>query len=282
LVKQPGRYVAWIFGGATLLLAACEQVLGIEDAHFDPTTSSPSAAGGSSGMPAADGGAQTAGGGSPGSGSGQGGHATQTSAGSSGRAAGGAPNEAGAGGAGEAGAGGEIGIMEPPLCERYCAAMMAGCSQQHAQYIDKDGCLAACAEFAPGKSGDKTGNSANCRLTYAEKASSEPYTYCTWAGPGGDGKCGSNCEGFCGLMMQTCSDETTEPGDYFTSAEQCLSTCQALPDVGSYSATNGSLQMGADHVQCRLYHVGAALAEDDPITHCHHAMGRMLCVNPQP
>ena len=53
--------------------------------------------------------------------------------------------------------------------------------------------------------------------------------------------------------------------------------CAGLADVGMYSATNPSLQTGADHVQCRLYHVGAAIAEDDPITHCAHAMGVSLC-----
>jgi hypothetical protein len=208
---------------------------------------------------------------------GGGGQATLDSGGSD--PSGGAPAEAGAGEAG-AGTGGDAPVEEPPLCERYCTTIMAECSQQHAQYIDRDGCLAACARFEPGLAGDKTGNSVNCRLTYALKASSEPYTYCTWAGPGGDGKCGSNCDGFCTLMMRACTPETTEPGDFFTSAEQCQATCQALPDVGSYSATNGSLQMGADHVECRLYHVGAALAEDDPLTHCHHAMGRTLCVDP--
>jgi hypothetical protein len=265
---------------ALLLLAACERILGIEDAHFDPAIGAAGLAGTMSSAPR--GGSTSAAGGSA-SGSQQpetpadGGTATLEEGGRAGQGSAGTNAQASAGES-AAGSGGDT-AGEEPLCERYCSAIMAGCSQEHAQYIDRDGCLAACAKLAAGAPGDRTGNSIQCRLTYAMKANSEPYTYCTWAGPGGDGKCGSNCEGFCTLMMQACSAETTEPGDYFTSYQQCQATCQALPDVGEYSASNSSLQMGADHVECRLYHVGAALAEDDPLTHCHHAMGRTLCVD---
>ena len=187
------------------------------------------------------------------------------------------PAAGGDGGAAGRGEGPEIPPV--PLCERYCDAILTGCTDEHAQYIDRDACLAACADYPEGTPGDKSGNSINCRLTYASKASSEPYTYCTWAGPGGDGKCGSNCEGFCTLMLHTCTAESTEPGDYFASAADCQTRCQQLPDVGNYNVSDTSMQMGADHVECRLYHVSAAIAEEDAITHCHHAMGLKLCVD---
>jgi hypothetical protein len=228
------------------MVAACSQVLGIEEAHVDPTLD----------------------------GQGDAGAAAALAQGSSGSAspmasafddAGDAVTDAGAG----------------TLCDQYCTAVTAGCADTHSQYIDLAACQASCGYFPEGSPGDTEGNSVNCRLTYAQKASSEPYTYCTWAGPGGDGKCGSNCEGFCTIMMQACTaDSTGKAGEYFASANDCETTCAGLEDIGSYSASDASQQRGADDVQCRLYHVGAAVADSDPMTHCPHAMGLSLCAAP--
>lgn len=262
--------------GAVLLCAilgsanSCAQVLGIDEAHGLSTGGAGSAGEAEAQLPNGSTSQSTS--------AGQGGSPpSEALAGSSALDLAGAG--AGVSGA-AAGAGGQADASpQPSLCERYCDAITTGCTGEHAQYIDRDACLAACADYPQGTPDDKTGNSVSCRLTYASKASSEPYTYCTWAGPGGDGKCGNNCEGFCSLMLHTCSAASTQSGDYFDSAADCLAACQQIKDIGNYSATNASLQRGADHVQCRLYHVGAAIAEDDPITHCHHAMGLQLCVD---
>ena len=222
-------------------LFGCSQVLGIEEAHVDPTIDGQTSAGGSASVLAEG----TAG--------------SQSTPVLDGDAA----SDAGS------------------LCDRYCAAVTAGCTDTQSQYIDLAGCLASCGYFPEGSPGDTEGNSINCRLTYAEKASSEPYTYCTWAGPGGDGKCGNNCDGFCTIMMQACTATSTgKPGEYFASASDCQATCAGLNDIGNYSATDPTEQRGADDIQCRLYHVGAAVADDDPTTHCPHAMGTSLCAAP--
>jgi len=210
-----------------VVLLGCGQVLGIDEAHVDPSLLEPGQAG--------------------------------------------ALDAAGAAGSSEA---------VPSLCESYCDAVVSSCSGAQAQYLNREACLATCPDFPEGASGDSQGNTVNCRLTYALKAPIEPYTYCTWAGPGGDGKCGSNCQGFCSVMMQTCTQKTTQKGaDFFASESACLKTCAALPDVGDYSASNAMLQRGADHVQCRIYHVGAAV-QGDPAIHCPHAMGQKLCLDP--
>ncbi len=168
----------------------------------------------------------------------------------------------------------------PSPCAQYCDAIMSGCTDERAQYTDLAACLRICPLFPEGTPGDASGNSLQCRLNYARKASGEPLTYCTWAGPGGDGKCGSNCEGFCSLMTLTCTSATTvEAGDYFDSEQECLRACGELPDVGNYSASDSSLQSGVDHVECRLYHINAAIFADDARTHCPHAMGQRLCVS---
>jgi hypothetical protein len=261
------------FCGGAQLLAGCEQVLGIDQAHF---AAPPGAAGTA---PIVD---ENVSGSEPGSdavaGGGAGGIAGSF-------AVGGEPDEGGnfsaSGAEAASGAAGDAPVGQPlSLCDEYCAEVMNGCTAEHAQYIDLDACRAACADYPQGSAGDKSGNSINCRLTYAKKASSEPYTYCTWAGPGGDGKCGANCDGFCTMMMRVCTAETAAPGDYLASAASCEQACGGLKDVGNYNSSDASLQTGDDHVQCRLYHVGAAIAEDDPLTHCHHAMGFSLCHAP--
>lgn len=170
---------------------------------------------------------------------------------------------------------------DPSLCQRYCDAVTSGCTDVHAQYASEAACLASCALFPEGTPGDVDGNTINCRLTYAEKASAEPYTYCTWAGPGGDGTCGNNCQGFCTLMMSECTAASTgSSADYFASETDCEAACEAIPDIGNYSATDVTQQKGSDQVQCRLYHADAAIAANDPKTHCPHAMGLSVCANP--
>jgi hypothetical protein len=182
--------------------------------------------------------------------------------------------EAGASGAGGAGADASA---EAP-CQQYCRVITESCVGEEAQYTDLDACLAACPLFPEGTAGDTVGNSLGCRLTQALRASSEPVTYCTWAGPGGDGQCGSNCEGFCTLMAKSCTPTTTSaPSDYFPSPEECVSTCAGLPTAGPYCATSKSVTSG-NSLQCRLYHVAAGIYADDSYVHCPHAMGLSLCV----
>ena len=99
--------------------------------------------------------------------------------------------------------------------------------------------------------------------------------YCREAGPGGDGECGSNCEGYCTLMMGVCTEEEALLYRY-ESFESCMQACEALP-VSSvpYSTTDPEVSDG-NHVQCRLFHVTSA-AMLDAEEHCEHAMGVVLC-----
>lgn len=180
-----------------------------------------------------------------------------------------------------AAAGGEPGAPLGSPCERYCEAITEACTGDSTQYTDLEACLLTCPDFAEGSADDMEGNTLGCRLNYALKAPSEPITYCTWAGPGGDGVCGSNCEGFCSLMAATCTEESTRAAvDYFPTTEECLSACEEVPQRGPYSATNETTTGGADIFECRLYHVTAAIYADDSGVHCPHAMGLQLCVDP--
>jgi hypothetical protein len=180
---------------------------------------------------------------------------------------------------GAAGAGGESAAPEASLCEQYCGAVTDGCTGERTQYTNLEACLAACPFFPEGTAGDDSGNSIQCRLNYALKAPSEPITYCTWAGPGGDGMCGSNCEGFCSLMGACTVSTTDEAGDFFASNDDCLAACANVPAIGGYNATDDSITGGRDIFECRLYHVAAGIYANDTALHCPHATGKRLCVD---
>ena len=174
------------------------------------------------------------------------------------------------------------GEPEPSLCESYCDDIMESCTGAQAQYRDHAQCMTICSMLPEGELGEVDENTVACRAKYVGDArygsGTELEAYCRRGGPGGAGYCGSNCEGYCSLMMQVCSG--SDVGVYqFESEAACMETCEALPssDEG-YSATNPLIADG-NHVECRLFHVtsGAML---DPEEHCEHAMGVTLCEAP--
>lgn len=160
---------------------------------------------------------------------------------------------------------------EPPtVCERYCDAVEAGCSGLFAVYTSRETCLAVCSALPEGEPGDTSGNSVQCRLRAAQLARDEVSHYCPIAGPGGNGVCGSNCEGLCKLRAGICAP-------YVTSDEAtCMADCEALPDLGHYSTDTTEAQYSGAHVQCRLYHVSAAPVTDTE-QHCRHVDGAAPC-----
>jgi hypothetical protein len=155
------------------------------------------------------------------------------------------------------------------ICARYCQTVMAGCTGANAVYADPQICASTCDALPLGTDGDELGNTVYCRLRNAELAPAEPETYCPIAGPGGNGVCGSNCEGYCTLMQQICPSMFTST---FATLTGCKTQCDAsIPDLGGYSIAIKS----GDSLQCRLYHLGAATL--DPGLHCPHAAGESPC-----
>jgi hypothetical protein len=159
-----------------------------------------------------------------------------------------------------------------PTCEGYCTAVMANCTGVFAVYTTIETCLAVCPFLPEGAEGDATGNSAQCRWHQATLAPSEPSFYCPAAGPGGNGVCGTNCEGLCELASKLC----TGPLDPWSDASACASDCASLPDLGSYSTDPSKEMYEGPTVECRLFHVSAA-AVDDANAHCPHVGGKSPC-----
>jgi hypothetical protein len=177
--------------------------------------------------------------------------------------------------AGAAGAAGGTGVggagSEQPLCERYCDAVMSSCTGARAVYASREVCLAVCATLPPGKEGDEGTNTVQCRLRKAQAIPQvgEPDVECPAAGPGGDGACGTNCEGFCSIASSVCAAAIVTSGG-------CPALCAPVPDLGGYTS---NVQSG-NSVQCRLYHASAATL--DPGIHCSHVRGLGPCTSSAP
>jgi hypothetical protein len=146
---------------------------------------------------------------------------------------------------------------------------MAACvsvgDERQAVYDSRFSCLKHCEQFPEGAPGDTSGNSLACRQAHATIALAFPgerQFECPAAGPGGNGVCGSNCDSYCTLMAGLC------PG---TLAEDCLQSCEAVPDLGGYDVS----QIEGNSLQCRFYHLGAATVS--PQFHCMHAAGEQPC-----
>jgi hypothetical protein len=240
--------------GALLVFGAvgCNQLLGIDESFVDPALEETDPAGGgerstppagtSAGEPASLGG-------------------------SPGRDGDPQPN-GGAGGAGGA-------APSDDVCEQYCELIGEHCVGEALQYRDDAQCLRICRALPVGEIDDDRVNTASCRRRYAGKtrylAGPELATGCAYAGPGGDGRCGSNCEGFCAIAMAACSAEVSDPY-FYESLDACLEDCEGLPmtryEYGAVSAGNS--------LECRLFHASSAIMSDAD-EHCEHTLGITLC-----
>jgi hypothetical protein len=138
------------------------------------------------------------------------------------------------------------------LCDLYCAAITSNCVGGYQQYLDIATCQATCntnAAWAYGQVGDTSGDSVACRYTQANSAAIAPASFCGAAGPTGGNTCGTWCDGYCDLMLHSCS------GTY-ASATACQSACAAFPSNGAIGVTTG------DSVQCRSTYAMSASCSD--------------------
>jgi hypothetical protein len=152
--------------------------------------------------------------------------------------------------------GGEVGEVNFD-CDGYCTRITDNCTAARAQYPNKETCMSTCAHFPQGQESDMTGNSLGCRLYHAGAAADAPDTHCTHAGPGGNGQCGSNCEGFCTVAAAAC------PAVYPELA-LCVSTCADFNDAEPFDASD----LSGDTLACRLYHLTVATMFAE--MHCPH------------
>jgi len=178
----------------------------------------------------------------------------------------------------------------------YCDLMSRVCVEEVVH--DEEFCLAFVADAVPGAIssgtlGDTSGNSLGCRIQYAlaaetaqsagdENARSEA---CEKASLTGGETCGSFCENYCDLAIQTCnavnnsayggsplfmSGGTPSPSD-------CETACGVYPDTVLPGISQQEQLFGyGDTVQCRIHHLQAAVVEGQENAnsyglHCGHA-----------
>jgi hypothetical protein len=161
------------------------------------------------------------------------------------------------------------------LCNSYCTQVMASCTGDLAQYTSLHNCQAVCGRLPPGMVGDDQVNTVQCRLHQAQLAAdlSQPdkAIACPGAGPGGNGLCGTNCEGACTIITQSCTGDNVQ---YNGDIASCEAECATLPDQETFNSTMMSMSEGTS-VQCRLWHASAAAEAGFP--HCRHAAGASPC-----
>jgi hypothetical protein len=190
--------------------------------------------------------------------------------GSSGPSGGGAAGS-GAGGAGGsvagAGGGGAGGAPATPTCDAYCAAIQPACTASHQQYGDVATCKTACAAFPLGTGSDTSGDTLGCRIHYAGLAAASAEaaaTYCTKAGPGGDGACGTNCEGYCDIVMMYCT--AANMAKIYDDRAACMADCAAHGTDATYTTGDPGRTDTGNEVACQLYH--AVMGSQAPSEHC--------------
>jgi len=175
---------------------------------------------------------------------------------------------------GDAGAAGDTSTTPPsPQCQTYCSLAAEVCGGNNAIYADESTCFGVCALLPPGEEIEPTGNTVACRVNQLQVAQQvtpgEPATlpsYCAAAGPGGNDKCGSNCESYCLLYAGACQADQPQLGNTQYNQKTCVEKCQGLTNLDTFDWMS---TYTGDTLQCRLTHTSAATV--DPKTHCVHA-----------
>ena len=176
---------------------------------------------------------------------------------------------AGGAGAGATGAGGSgaAGASGMPTCAAYCAAIQAACTTSNQQYGDLDTCMTSCAAFPVGAGADTSGDTLGCRIHYTAMAAASATAAaasCTKAGPGGDGACGTNCDGYCDLVMMYCT--AANSAMIYDDRAACMADCATHGTDAKFTTGDpGRTDMG-NEVACQLYH--AVMGSQAPDEHC--------------
>lgn len=168
-------------------------------------------------------------------------------------------------------------------CDDFCGLVDETCgpTSENASYAESSYCLGACKFMRRTPDRSEEGNTFDCRLKQVKLAKSlgmDNEDECRRAGIGGFGRCGSDCEGYCQIFGDVCS-EFPELGR----GETCVTECEKLL-VDDRNAKQ-AFSSGSDTLQCRMAHVGAASVDPEAaMTHCQHSAfqpkANNLCFTP--
>jgi hypothetical protein len=170
-------------------------------------------------------------------------------------------------------------VVDPTSCDFYCDTVMANCSGNTPEYVNRDICLAMCQKFDPGLAGAQVGDSRACRIAHAQAAASTPESECRSAGPVGFPHCALDpCRPFCSLVEALCATVPPPPPPPYGGNEgDCVAACMSGRDAGfRYDFGPGASDIpvqGSNTLNCRIYHIESAYDPNTPgaaQTHCQH------------
>ena len=78
--------------------------------------------------------------------------------------------------------------VDPPVCDQYCEAVTANCTDENALTWTDD-CATDCAGWPEGEAGDTAANTTHCRLYHAGAAAMDAALHCPHASADGGGVC---------------------------------------------------------------------------------------------
>lgn len=158
-------------------------------------------------------------------------------------------------------------------CAEYCELVIEACDEIP-QFKTEAGCMTVCeAMYHLSEDGEASGNTVECRMQAADNAlnfSDGIEDNCVSAGPLGPA-CGGACNNYCEQIERYCPEE-------FEKMTDCIDECRDVPRA-DVPYTDGF--PSGNTLECRIYHVQLAVVQQpNRLTHCGHAAGRELCVDP--
>lgn len=84
----------------------------------------------------------------------------------------------------------QVTATSPGDCQTYCGVTFLNCRRANTLYTQFGDCMTACNGFpTDGKLGDISGNTLQCRLTFAVAAENDPVPFCRNASQSGGPAC---------------------------------------------------------------------------------------------
>jgi hypothetical protein len=159
-------------------------------------------------------------------------------------------------------------------CTDYCTQVTSHCMGDNKVYDRPESCMAVCALMDPGdrlggSNDSATTNTLACRLQLLSSNQVFEGNQCPSVGPGGNDKCGNDCEALCTLRQQVCSGIPEEAGlDELADLSTCERECGAL----AVKTLDTEQDIKGDTLQCRLVHASeAAISPQLAQLHCLHS-----------
>jgi hypothetical protein len=159
-------------------------------------------------------------------------------------------------------------------CTDYCNQVTTHCAGSNKVYDRPESCMAVCALMDPGdrlggSNDSTTTNTLACRIQLLGSNQVFEGNQCPSVGPGGNDKCGNDCEALCTLRRQVCAGIPEEAGlDEITDLGTCERECAAL----AVKTLDTEEDIKGDTLQCRLVHASeAAISPQLAQTHCLHS-----------